>query len=84
MEYIIIVTDDQDAALNKIASDLNKTAQEIIDEQVSYYIKTMLTAEAKKQKLLSDEDLDELTDAQQADLLAIVLNAKDAYLDSIK
>ena len=88
LNYIINLTDAQDKALKVIASTESeevpiRTPQEVIDEQVNYYIKCMLTREAEKSLLIKSSELDGLTDTQAAELAATLINTKQAFFNSL-
>jgi predicted transcriptional regulator len=85
--YSISISDTQDFALKKIAKETNRDPQAVIDEQVAYYIKSMLETEAKQMGLNIDTADKQLKDTEKAELVAQVLNAADAakqkYLGSL-
>jgi len=75
------LTEKQETALGTIASRTGRTKVDVIKEQVTYYFKKMLEDESKSAKnIITDEPL---TDAQQAELNAIVLNAENEYLATL-
>lgn len=82
-KYEVVLTSNQDTALKAEANKVNKTPQEVIDEQVNYYIKAMLTQNAKDAGIMKEGDFKGLTDEQGAELTAILLNAKGSYLNAI-
>ncbi|MBN1290752.1 MAG: hypothetical protein JXB48_02855 [Candidatus Latescibacteria bacterium] len=82
--YKIQLSVSQDKALQKISKEVEKTPQELIDEQVSYYIKKMLQTEAESQGLNISGFHDLISDEKQAEFLARLLNAKEDLLNELK
>ena len=77
-EYNITLSEKQEAALQRIAADVGKTAQDVLDEQVFYYIKRMLEHEADRTGI--DHQADGLSDADKAELVATLTNEKAKFL----
>lgn len=81
--YKITISDEQNKALINLAAQTERTPQDIIDEQCSYYIKNMLSTEIKRLNILTNENK-VLNDEQQAELAALLLNTKNQYISLIK
>jgi len=83
----IVLTDSQEFALGVLASRRGVDASAILDEQVAFYVKSMLTREF--QDLTTGVDNKEgLTDAQKAELAALrvaaAAQAEQQYLAGIQ
>lgn len=77
MIYNIELTDEQNAILDKIANSINKTNQEVIDEQVNFYIKKMILDSYPEFRT----DIDGLSDNKAAKLLALLAITKDNFFN---
>ena len=88
MDYTIHLSDEQEKALVAVCQEVfektgNKVLKEdVIDMQVSYYIKRMLQGYVKIP--IPDSALEGLKDEEQAELMAKVINFYPGFVDEMK
>jgi len=76
MVYNITLTENENNVLKKIALSVNKTPQEIIDEQVAFYIKQTLLNSYPE----FTNDVLGLTDKKGVELTALLATTKEDFL----
>ncbi|MBA7624760.1 hypothetical protein ES703_32172 [subsurface metagenome] len=87
-DHILHLSDEQEKALVAVCAEIfdktgNKVRKEdVIDMQVSYYIKRMLQSAVKIP--LPDQVLIGLTDEGQAELMAKVINFYPGFVDEMR
>ena len=74
-KYNVEISDLADSGLKIVAQKENKTKKQVIQEQVDYYVRTVVT------RFIHDES--ELTPEQQDELRAILAQAKADYFDGL-
>ena len=88
MDYILHLSDEQERALVAVCAEVfektgNKVRKEdVIDMQVSYYIKRMLQSYVKIP--VPDQALIGLKDEEQAELMARVINYYPGFVDEMR
>ena len=87
-DYILHLSDEQEKALVTVCAEIfektgNKVRKEdVIDMQVSYYIKRMLQSYVKIP--VPDGSLDGLNDERQAEVMAKLINYYPGFVDEMK
>ena len=77
----IVLSEEQEKALEEIAKSLEKTKQEVIEEQFAFYFKTMLETHYKN--LSADLPDVKLSDSQKTELILRRKKLVEDYLKEI-